>query len=171
GPRNYFIGTSWGGIVLALFLHLARVKPDKLILNDSALKWSAEHDGYMKRILDESATEFDTLEEAHAHVRGTRFLGPIPEALWNRYLENKIIIEASKYRLAYDPAITGRFDDMASKNFNFYPMLPNLAAPVLLIFGVGSTAYDENAVAELVSKCPNISHVPNIGVGQPPSLM
>ena len=170
GKTNHFIGTSWGGAILMYFLYLARLKPDKLILNDVGLKTTDTLDDVLDFLRSDATAEFDTLEEARAYVRRTRtYLGAMPEERWDAYLDNKIMANNGKYRLAYDWAITNNF--MSARPYDLFPLLEKIDAPTLLLFGVESHCYDQARVAELIARHPRISCVPNLQSSHHPSLM
>ncbi len=172
GERNHFIGTSWGGFIVMLFLYLLRVRANKVILNDVCLRWSATLDRNRNDLLADAAAEFETFEAADAYIRRTRnFLGNLSPTVWSRYVENKVIQRGGKYRLAYDPAATGNFEKMMGRDFDFYPLLPKLKADILLIYGTASEFYDEQATTQLMTRHPNISRIAGLNAGHPPSLM
>jgi pimeloyl-ACP methyl ester carboxylesterase len=170
GKVNYFIGTSWGGAILMYFLCFARVKADKLILNDVGLKSATGVDKALKFLRDDCVAEFDTIEEARAYVRSSRsYLGPFPEELWESYLDNKIILQDGKYRLAYDRATCDNF--LAGKPYDLFPLLEKIDAPTLLLFGADSVCYDEAQIAALMARHPRFSCISNLRSGHHPSLM
>jgi pimeloyl-ACP methyl ester carboxylesterase len=172
GERNHFIGTSWGGFIVMLFLYLARVRANKVIFNDVCLRWAATLDRNRNDLLADAAAEFETFEAADAYIRRTRsFLGNLPSSVWSRYVENKVIQRGGKYRLAYDPATTGNFEKMMGRDFDFYPLLPKLKAEILLIYGTASEFYDEQATTQLMTHHRNISCIAGLNAGHPPSLM
>jgi pimeloyl-ACP methyl ester carboxylesterase len=170
GKANHFIGTSWGGAILMFFLYFARVKPDKLILNDVGLKSTAGVDKALDFLRNDSIAEFDTVEDARAYIRRSRtYLGKFPEELWESYLDNKIILQDGKYRLAYDPASTENF--LSGRPYDLFPLLEKLEAPTLLLFGAESGCYDKARIADLTAHNPLISCIPTLQSGHHPSLM
>jgi pimeloyl-ACP methyl ester carboxylesterase len=170
GAVNHFLGTSWGGAILMFFLYFARIKPDKLILNDVGLHSATGVQRALDFLREDSAAEFDTLEEARAYVRRSRsYLGKFPEELWQSYLDNKIIVQDGKYRLAYDPASTENF--LSARPYDLLPLLEKLDARTLLLFGAESRCYDEARIGELMARNPRISCIPNLPSGHHPSLM
>jgi pimeloyl-ACP methyl ester carboxylesterase len=170
GNTNHFIGTSWGGAILMFFLYFARVKPDKLVLNDVGLNSTEGIDKALEFLRNDSTAEFDTMEEARAYVRRSRtYLGNFPEELWESYLDNKIICQDGKYRLAYDPASTQNF--LSARPYDLFPLLEKLGAPTLLLFGAESRCYDEARIADLMARHPQISCIPTLQSGHHPSLM
>jgi pimeloyl-ACP methyl ester carboxylesterase len=170
--KNSFIGTSWGGTILMYFLYKTRVKADKLVLNDVAMRNNEGVAEAIEFMAEDSRQEFDTIEDANAYVRDTRkYLGAFPEALWPRYLENKIRYSEGKYRLAYDPATTGYTAAAIDEGYDLVPVLEKIDAQILLLYGVDSKCYDSEVVADLTRRCPKISCIPDLKSGHPPSLM
>ena len=167
--RNYFLGTSWGGAILMFFLYATRVKADKLILNDVGLRGGPVIDNLLDLLRQDAAKEFDTQEEAYAHVRSTRgYLGEFSEALWLNYLSEKIRFADGKYRLAYDPM---SIPEVKQRRYDLFPILEKINTEVLLLFGEESEVYDAEAVANLLKSRPNIACISGIKAGHPPSLM
>jgi pimeloyl-ACP methyl ester carboxylesterase len=172
GQKNYFIGTSWGGVIAMLYLYMSRTKVEKIILNDVCLKGSSALDRIRNGLLQEASTKFDTFDAAAAYIKKTRdFLGAIPERVLQKYIENKIIRKGDHYRLAYDEAVTGHFGQVMGRDFDFYPILTKLRADILLIYGAASPFYDDEMANLLAARCPNISFIPDLNAGHPPSLM
>lgn len=167
---NHFIGTSWGGAILMYFLYLARVKPDKLILNDVGLQTTDTLSVVVDFLRKDSVAEFDTLEAARAYVRETRtYLGPMAEEQWEAYLQNKIIQSNGKYRMSYDPAVAENF--LTERPFDLFPLLEKMDAPTLLLYGAESHCYDPARVADLIARHPRFSCIPNLRSSHHPSLM
>jgi pimeloyl-ACP methyl ester carboxylesterase len=167
---NYFIGSSWGGAILMYFLYLARVKADKLILNDVSFRPTETLPALRDFLRKEAVTQFDTLEEARAHVSNSRtYLGPMAEEQWEAYLQNKIIQSNGKYRLSYDPAIAENF--LTERHFDLFPLLEKIDGPTLLLYGAESHCYDPARITDLIARHPRFSCIPNLQAGHHPSLM
>jgi pimeloyl-ACP methyl ester carboxylesterase len=172
GDKNHFIGTSWGGALILYFLCVTRVKAETLILNDVGMRNNPTVDYALNFIAADAQQVFDTLEEAQSYVRRTRgFLGQFPEELWPHYLENKIRFIDGKFRLAYDPALADRMPTVAGKKFDFFPLLEKVPARILLLYGADSQCYEPEMVADLMRRFANVSCIPNLRAGHPPSLM
>jgi pimeloyl-ACP methyl ester carboxylesterase len=167
--KNYFLGTSWGGAILLFFLYATRVKAEKLILNDVGLRGGPAIDNLLGLLRQDSAQEFDTQEEAYAHVRSTRsYLGEFSETLWPNYLREKIRFADGKYRLAYDPMA---IPEVKERRYDLFPILEKIDTEILLLFGEESEVYDAEAVANLLNHRRNIGSISGIKAGHPPSLM
>jgi hypothetical protein len=154
------------------FLYMTRVKADRLVLNDVGMRNNQNVSEAIKFTAEDSRREFETIDEANAYVRSTRqYLGEFSEALWPRYLENKIRYREGKYRLAYDPATTGYTAAAIEKQYDLFPLLEKIDTRILLLYGVESKCYHSEVVADLTGRYPKISSVSDLRSGHPPSLM
>jgi pimeloyl-ACP methyl ester carboxylesterase len=172
GGRNYFLGTSWGGAVLLYFLNITRIKADKLVLNDVGMRnIPAVHEA-VDFLAKDVQQEFASLEDAENYVRRTRsFLGTFSEELWPGYLNNKIRLSEGKYRLTYDPAAVGLSHELVGKQYDLFPLLDKVDGQVLLLYGTDSKCYEAETVSKLMRRRPNVSCLPDLKSGHPPSLM
>jgi pimeloyl-ACP methyl ester carboxylesterase len=172
GDKNHFVGTSWGGAIVLYFLCLTRVKADKLILNDVGMRNNAAIYEILESLDRESKEAFDTLAEAEAYVRRSRYyLGTFADELWPGYLKNKIRLSDGKYRLTYDPAAVSISKESLEKPYDLFPLLEKIEGEILLLYGVDSKCYEASTVADLMQRHPRISCVPDLKSGHPPSLM
>ena len=118
GTENHFIGTSWGGTILLLFLHMTRSRAAKIILNDVPMLGGPKVDAMRNEVMKESTLAFETRAAAKDYVGATRaVMGPVEEAVFNRYVENRIAASQDGFRLAYDPATTGNFGAMTGREY------------------------------------------------------
>jgi pimeloyl-ACP methyl ester carboxylesterase len=167
--KNYFLGTSWGGVIAMLFLYATRVKAEKLILNDVGFRGGPVIDKLLEVIRKDAAQEFDSREEAYAYVRSSRgHLGEFSEALWPNYLSQKIRFAGGKYRLAYDPML---IPDAKERRYDLFPILEKINTEALLLFGEDSEVYDAEAVATLLRSRRDFACISGIKAGHHPSLM
>jgi pimeloyl-ACP methyl ester carboxylesterase len=172
GKQNFFIGTSWGGAILLYFLYIARIKAEKLVLNDVGMRKNAAVHEAIDFLAKDVHQVFDSIDEAEAYVRRTRtFLGNFNDELWPGYLKNKIRFSEGKYRLAYDPAAIDLSLEMREKSYDFFPLLEKIDAQILMLYGVESRCYEPQLIANLMRRRPNISCIPDLKSGHPPSLM
>lgn len=172
GEQNHFIGTSWGGAVCLLFLYRMRIKAEKLVLNDVGLRKNPGVYATIDRLADDVKQVFDTQEAAESYVRQSRgYLGEFPEDLWPNYLKHKIRYGEGKYRLTYDPAAVELTMELYESKYDLYPVLEKIEPQTLLLYGAESGCYEPAAIAGLMRRRPNISCIPNLKSGHPPSLM
>ena len=172
GTENHFIGTSWGGTILLLFLHMTRSKAAKIVLNDVPMLGGPKVDAMRNEVMKESTLAFETRAAAKDYVGATRaVMGPVEEAVFNRYVENRIAASQDGFRLAYDPATTGNFGAMTGREYDLFPIAAKIDARILLMYGRDSHFIDRQAIDRVRVIRPDLGVVDNIDAGNPPSLM
>lgn len=172
GTENHFIGTSWGGTILLLFMHMTRSKAAKIVLNDVPMLGGSKVDAMRNEVVKESTLVFETRAAAKDYLGATRaVMGPVEEAVFNRYVENRIAASQDGFRLAYDPATTGNFGAMTGREYDLFPIAAKIDARILLMYGRDSHFIDRQAIDRTRVIRPDLGLVDNIGAGNPPSLM
>lgn len=172
GTENHFIGTSWGGTILLLFMHMTRSKAAKIVLNDVPMLGGPKVDAMRNEVMKESTLVFETHAAAKDYLGATRaVMGSVEEAVFNRYVENRISASQDGFRLAYDPATTGNFGAMTGREYDLFPIAAKIDARILLMYGRDSHFIDRQAIDRTRVIRPDLGLVDNIGAGNPPSLM
>lgn len=172
GTENHFIGTSWGGTILLLFLHMTRSKAAKIVLNDVPMLGGPKVDAMRDEVMKESTLAFETRAVAKDYLSATKaVMGPVEEAVFNRYVENRIAASQDGFRLAYDPATTGNFGAMTGREYDLFPIAAKIDARILLMYGRDSHFIDRPAIDRTRAIRPDLGLVDNIDAGNPPSLM
>ncbi|MDG4896842.1 alpha/beta hydrolase [Mesorhizobium sp. WSM4976] len=172
GKENHFIGTSWGGLILILFLHANRGRVDRIVLNDVPLIGGPKVDALREAVIRESTLIFETRAAARNHLRAASAeMGPVDEVVLTRYIENRIAAGTEGVRLAYDPAATGNFAAMTGRAYDLFPMAAKLDARMLSMYGRNSEFMDRSALERTRRVRPDICVVDNLDAGSPPSLM
>ena len=172
GTENHFIGTSWGGTILLLFLHMTRSKAAKIVLNDVPMLGGPKVDAMRNEVMKESTLAFETRAAAKNYLSATRaVMGPVEEAVFSRYVENRIAASQDGFRLAYDPATTGNFGAMTGREYDLFPIAAKIDARILLMYGRDSHFIDRQAIDRVRVIRPDLGVVDNIDAGNPPSLM
>jgi len=172
GTENHFIGTSWGGTILLLFLHMTRSKAAKIVLNDVPMLGGPKVDAMRDEVMKESTLAFETRAVAKDYLSATKaVMGPVEEAVFNRYVENRIAASQDGFRLAYDPATTGNFGAMTGREYDLFPIAAKIDARILLMYGRDSHFIDRQAIDRTRVIRPDLGLVDNIDAGNPPSLM
>ncbi|SDA95543.1 alpha/beta hydrolase [Mesorhizobium qingshengii] len=172
GTENHFIGTSWGGTILLLFLQMTRSKAAGIILNDVPMLGGPKVDAMRHEVLKESMLAFKTRAAAKDYLNATRaVMGPVEDTVFNRYVENRIATGPDGFRLAYDPATTGNFGALAGREYDLFPIAAKIDARILLLYGRDSQVIDRPAIERTRLARPDLWLVDNIDAGDPPSLM
>ncbi|QND60252.1 alpha/beta fold hydrolase [Mesorhizobium huakuii] len=172
GTENHFIGTSWGGTILLLFLQMTRSKAARIILNDVPMVGGPKVDAMRNEVLRESTLAFETRAAARNYLSATRaVMSPVEDTVFNRYVENRIAAGPDGFRLAYDPATTGNFGALTGREYDLFPIAAKIDARILLMYGRGSQVIDRQAIERTRLARPDLWLVDNIDAGDPPSLM
>ncbi|RWO38856.1 MAG: alpha/beta hydrolase [Mesorhizobium sp.] len=172
GTENHFIGTSWGGTILLLFLHMTRSKAAKIVLNDVPMLGGPKVDAMRSEVMKESALKFETRAAVKEYLNASRaVMGSVEETVFNRYVENRIAAGPDGFRLAYDPATTGNFGAMAGRDYDLLPIAAKIDARILMMYGRGSQVIDRQAIDRTRKARPDLWLVNSIDAGDPPSLM
>jgi pimeloyl-ACP methyl ester carboxylesterase len=172
GKENHFVGSSWGGTILLLFLYMTKARATKVVLNDVPMLGGANVDHIRAEIVRDSEAKFATRADAEAYVRSTRsFMGPVEERVFSRYVANKIVSGPDGFRLAYDPATTGNFGSMAGRDYDLFQIVAKLQAHFLLMYGRDSNFIDRHAIERTRLVRPDLWVADNVDAGHPPSLM
>ena len=170
--ENHFIGTSWGGTILLLFLHMTRSKATKIVLNDVPMRGGSKVDAMRNEVLKESALTFPTRTAAKDYLSATTaVMGSVEETVFNRYVENRIATGPDGFRLAFDPTTTGNFGALAGREYDLFPAAAKIDARILLMYGRDSHFIDRQAIERMRLIRPDLGLVENIDAGNPPSLM
>ncbi|TPI61065.1 MULTISPECIES: alpha/beta hydrolase [unclassified Mesorhizobium] len=172
GKENHFVGTSWGGLILLLFLYANRGRVDRIILNDVPLIGGPKVDALRNEAIREAALVFQTRAQAGEYLRASNpGMGRVERPVLDRFIDNRIAARAGEFRLAYDPATTGNFEAMTGREYDLFPMVAKLDAQVMLMYGRESGFIDRQAFERSRCARPDLCIVDNIDVGHPPSLM
>ncbi|TIN26212.1 MAG: alpha/beta hydrolase [Mesorhizobium sp.] len=172
GTENHFIGTSWGGTILLLFLHMTRSKAAKIVLNDVPMHGGPKVDAMRSDVMKESALKFETRAAVKEYLGTSRaVMGSVEETVFNRYVENRMAAGPDGFRLAYDPATTGNFGAMAGRDYDLFPIAAKIDARILMMYGRGSQVIDRQAIDRARKARPGLWLADNIDAGDPPSLM
>jgi len=172
GKENHFIGTSWGGLILTLFLYANRGRVDRIVLNDVPLIGSPKVDALRDAVVRESTLTFETRAAARDYLRAANSrMGKIEPATFDHFIDNRVAAAPAGFRLAYDPATTGNFEAMTGRDYDLFPMVAKLDARLLLMYGRESEFIDKTALERAHRARPDLCVVENVDAGHPPSLM
>jgi pimeloyl-ACP methyl ester carboxylesterase len=170
--NNIFLGSSWGAMVVLLFLRMSRTRCSRLILNDMCMRSGQDLETMRDSIVGDSAMSFADREEARAYLIRTRpYLANLEELRLQAYVANKLVADGSDLRLAYDPALPTSLAPQRGRAFDLYPLLSKMPVPTLLLYGRDSPLLEKNRLRQLCLDNPAIQCVTDIPAGHPPSLM
>lgn len=169
---NVFIGTSWGATIVLLFLRMTSTRCSKLVLNDVCLRSGDDLETMRDTIFGDSAQSFADQQEASAYLLKTRpYLADLPEERVADYLQNKLVEDGARLRLAYDPELPASMAAHRRRAFDFYPLIEKTHTPTLLLYGKDSPLGDKARLRAISQINPAVQYVADIPAGHPPSLM
>ncbi|TIV69960.1 MAG: alpha/beta hydrolase [Mesorhizobium sp.] len=172
GKENHFIGTSWGGLILILFLYANRGRVDKIVLNDVPMIGGPRTDALRRDAIQQSRLTFETRAAAREYLRAANpGVGQIEQPVLDRFIDSRIAAGPSGFRLAFDPATTGNFEAMAGREYDLFPMVAKLDARIMLTYGSDSELVDREALQRTRRARPDFCVVDNMHAGNPLSLM
>ncbi len=171
GKENHFIGTSWGGTILLLFLRMTRSRAAKIVLNDVPMVGGPKVDAMRNEVIRDSTLTFETRAQARDHVRAASAMASVDEAVLNRYMDNRIVAVTGGFRLAYDPATTENFSTLIGRDYDLFPIAAQIDARFLLMHGQDSPFIDRKAIERTREARPDFWLADTVAAGHPPSLM
>jgi len=172
GKENHFIGTSWGGLILTLFLYANRGRVDRIVLNDVPLTGGPRVDALRDAVIRESTLTFETRAAARDYLRAANSrMGKVERTTFDHFIDNRVASAPDGFRLAYDPATTANFAAMTGREYDLFPMVAKLDARLLLMYGRGGDLANESALERTRRARPDLCVVETTDAGNPPSLM
>ncbi|MDG4904013.1 MULTISPECIES: alpha/beta hydrolase [unclassified Mesorhizobium] len=172
GKENHFVGTSWGGLILILFLYTNRGRVDKIVLNDVPMIGGPRVDALRREVIQESTLIFETRAAAREYLRASKpSMVQVEQPVLDRFIDNRIASGPGGFRFGFDPATTGNFEAMTGREYDLFPMMAKLDARVMLMYSRESEFVERKALERARRARPDLCLVDNIDVGNSPSLM
>jgi len=170
-PKTHYVGTSWGGAVLLLFL-LSRPLPlQSAVFVDVPLKSTNMLAGHATVFETQKDMTFLTLEAANEFLRKQRpAFADVPERFKNyfdreRFAENNGVIS-----FKFDPAILSGFAAVANFRFDRVGALSRLRNEVLFLYGKTSPYRSMSDFMAVCARMPNIHYRDDLPGAHPPML-
>lgn len=167
--NKFHLGTSWGGVILLIYLATRKIKSKGLILNDIPIDSDENLKRFRALLADEAKKFFTSREEAEEYLISSRSMGFLNGADRDAFLQSRLMKVGDTWRMKYDPAIVGNFGNRGE--FSLYNILAELTVPTLMTFGEESPYAGSPRLSELQAANSNITIVKNMDDPHPPSLM
>lgn len=167
-PEAAHLGTSWGGLILALWLSAGGWRTRGVLLNDVPLQSGPVVQGFRSALRDEALRSFASFDAAAEHVIRTRSMGFLDADAQRRFAESRVMEVGGLWRMAYDPAVAADYGDVA---FSILRMLAGAPVPVLLAYGAESPYAADPDLPALLESNRNLHLLRGLDDPHPPSLM
>jgi pimeloyl-ACP methyl ester carboxylesterase len=170
--RVHFLGVSWGGMMLLLYLVGSRFQPtsatfvDVPLIAHPALLQSTRN---MRTLSD---AKFDTMEELEAFLFKRRpDLATVPEPLRDYLRDARFVQRDGKYVMKYDPAVIGMMEQYGSTQFDNFRALDRYGFECYFLYGRLSPFRDPGRFKSYLTRYPNLHYSDMLDAAHPPSLL
>ncbi len=169
--RTHLIGTSYGGIILFMFLIASQLQVRSAVIIDIPLRWQPEVDGQGDVIRRLVMSDYANIEEAEAGLLAIRpsLLG-FPERLRDYLNEARFFSYKERIRLRCDPAVLHSAALASEIPFDFRAQVARLRMPTLFYYGEESRFQEPDLFSSLEQTQTHIRYMVARDGGHPPSL-
>lgn len=172
GPATHYVGTSWGGAMLMVFLLSQRLRPQSATFIDVPIR-DAEETAQHLQILEAQACEtFASIAE------GNRFLVPLRPYFTRVPARFQDYLDRERYRPAgdrfvfrFDPAILPKAIESTRLKYNRFQELRRLSFDAFFAYGATSPHCWPASYTAVAEKLPRLHYEGNMPGAHPPMLL
>jgi pimeloyl-ACP methyl ester carboxylesterase len=170
--RTHYVGTSWGGALLLLFLMARPVLPQSAVFVDVPVKSSPELARHQTVFEEQAKMSFATLEEANQFLQQQRpHFAQVP-ARFKSYLDaERIAQKDGRFFFKFDPAILPAYAASVNTQYSRIKNLTRLNFNALFLYGQASPHRSTPDFMAICARMPNIRYRDNLPGGHPPMLL
>jgi pimeloyl-ACP methyl ester carboxylesterase len=170
-PRTHYVGTSWGGALLLLFMLARPVLPQSAIFVDVPIKASPTLARHQDVFEAQKALTFETIEEANQFLQKQRpEFARVPPRFQDYLDTERFAVKDGRVSFKFDPAIlTAAVRTTA--NHNWTVPLARLRFNVLFLYGQASPYRSVADFMSICAKIPTIRYRDDLPGGHPPMLL
>lgn len=170
GPTTHYVGTSWGGTILIVFLLSLRVRPQSAIFVDVSIKTSPQTARHVELLRDQVGQPISSVSEGNALLSRLRPLFmEVPER-YKAYLDReRYRREGDRLAFSFDPAALGR--DTVTWEYNYFGELRRFSFDTLFLYGTTSPYRWPAEYVAFAQKSPLVTYVGDMKGGHPPMLL
>jgi pimeloyl-ACP methyl ester carboxylesterase len=170
--RVHFLGVSWGGMMLLLYLVGSRFQATSATFIDVPLTAHPALLQSTRNMRTQSDAKFDTMEELEAFLFKRRpDLGSIPDGMRDYLREARFARRDGKYVMKYDPAVIGVMEQYGSTQFDNFRALDRYAFECYFLYGRLSPFRDPARFKSYLTRYSNLHYSDMLDAAHPPSLL
>lgn len=171
-PLTHYVGSSWGAVMLLMFLVSQRILPRSATFVDVALRSNPSRARHAKVLHEQSQKRFASIAEAKAFLAMLRpEFAQVPDEFTGYFDEERYYRRDDGIAFKFDPAILPALAANLTLSFNYYPALARIRFNALFLYGANSPF---RAPIEFMTACkraPHIHYRDDLQSGHPPTLL
>jgi pimeloyl-ACP methyl ester carboxylesterase len=170
-PMTHYVGTSWGGALLLLFLMARPVSPRSAILVDVPIRASPTIASHQAVFNAQNAMTFATIQEAKQFLEKQRpQFARVPPKFQHYFDTERFALKDGKVSFKFDPAILAAAEQSMA-DFDWTKSLARLHFNVLFLYGQASPYRSIQDFMSICARMPNIRYRDDLTGGHPPMLL
>ena len=170
--RVHFVGVSWGGMMLLLYLVGSRFQATSATFVDVPLTSNPALIQSTRNMRTVSDARFNTLEEMEAFLFKRRpDLGMVPDGFQEYLRDARFVERDGKYMVKYDPAVIGVMEQYGATEFDNFRALDRYAFECYFLYGRLSPFRDPARFKPYLTRYRNLHYSDMLDAAHPPSLL
>lgn len=171
-PSTHYVGTSWGGGILLLFLLSMSMRPQSAIFVDVPVRSAPEITLYGEKLAVLIGQSFASLAEGNEFLTKMRpTLMRVPERFKSYLDSERYRLENDRFVFSFDPETVALRAGSANWNFDHFDKLKRLSYDTLFLYGATSPLRWPSEYEAFAKKSPVITYVDDMVGGHPPMLL
>lgn len=167
----HYLGLSWGGMMLMLFLLSGRIAPRSAIFVDVPLRSNPALAASAAGLRIQADAAFDTIEQIEAFLYGRRPELIATPAAWRDYLRGARFEERDgKYVMRFDPAAIATLESYSNNVFDNFSVLDRFDFDCMFLYGTKSPYRDRELFEPYLQHKPNLTYSDILEAAHPPAL-
>jgi pimeloyl-ACP methyl ester carboxylesterase len=170
-PMTHYVGTSWGGAILLLFLLSHRLNMQSAVLVDVPLRSTNALTVQTDLFEMQKDITFPTIQAAHEFLQKHRpEFSKVPERFKTYFDNERFTNDNGVISFKYDPKIISDFVATINLTFDRTKDLLRIREKVLFLYGKNSPHRRMSDFMAICARMPNIHYRDDLPGGHPPML-
>lgn len=171
-PMTHYVGTSWGGGILLLFLLSHKLGPQSAVLVDVPLKSSEKLAAHQAIFDAQQGMTFPTVAAANEFLQKQRPEFARVPARFKAYFDNERFANNDGIiSFKFDPAILPAYATTVTAIFDRVKALTRLRNDTLFLYGLNSPYRSLSDFMTICARMPHIRYRDDLPGGHPPTLL